>query len=545
MAIFGAGKHGQFRAWEVRFRPHVGDAARACHGWAGQWRRVRVVGVEWHDNDTQPTTSAGGRLDDDDERHHRCFRSYVDEHLDAPKGFSLSRDGASSSEPEFDADARAVSCVLALQGTKEHGVGTHLLSREATDTQKFRAGDKVELRERPEFEQDADLDGCAATTRVTPFVWMSRVGAAFADVEKDGPSALLKAADPDLKSPRLSLASGGSGTRGEPVVERMYLPGTLVVAKIDGRDVPCRVRQCVSDPDRGDLFDLRQDPGNDVYDGVPACGVTFECCVRAMRTVCDVPPPYTGDQLRREWADNDMLREFRSIDARCALGLILDEDCVVTALTADSPFAPPVTRKMNDTTDLSGIQGVGGAPPKPLCGGSRWRLACIDRPQSISIKSRAHLMSLLAEIRGTPCVTSHQPQSGRRTPDVQTSSVAAPSSLFAEQFVSLTFVRVAPRALHSDEVASAVRIFECGAVMQCLSPRAQRPAPCVITASNSDSTVTVRFDATGDERKLRRSNVFIEGDWAPHADYQVFQRSFVLERSEVSNMRGGARATRR
>ena len=548
MTVFGGGKHGQFKAWEVRFRPHVGDAARACHKWAGQWRRVRVVGVEWHLGDTRSTTmtSAGGILDDDDAhsggggdvggvsgggggitggvsgdgslRRH-CFRSYVVEHLDAPKGFSLSENDESTSEPEFEADAVAVSRVLALQGAREHGVGTHLLPREATDASKFRAGDAVELRERPELpvEQEADLEGSAATP-VVPFVWMSRVGGAFADVEKDGPSALLKAADPSLK-PACSSSTSSN------VVERMHLPGTLVVAKIEGRDVPCRVRQCVSDPDGGVLFDLRQDPGNDVYDGVPACDLSLECCVRA---ACDVPPLYSDVDKRREWADDDQLREFRSIDARRALGLILDEDCVVTALTADSPFAP-VTRKTNDATD--------GAPQKRLCGGSRWRLVCIDRPKLISIESRAHLMSVLAEIRGTPCVTSHQPQSGRRASDEQ--SLSFPSSLFAQQFVSLTFMRVAPRALHSDEVASAVRTFEPGAVMQCLSPRAQRPAPCVVTASSDDSSVTVRFDATGDERKLSRSNVFIKGDWAPYADFQISQRSLVLERSEVASTRAG------
>ena len=101
-----------------------------------------------------------------------------------------------------------------------------------------------ELRESADEDDiNADLDGCGReggygdedngehAMPVRDFVWMTRLSAAFADVTKDGPAALLTA------------APAPSGDKDDVTVwplKRMS-PGALVVAKIDGREKTCRV----------------------------------------------------------------------------------------------------------------------------------------------------------------------------------------------------------------------------------------------------------------------------------------------------------------
>lgn len=317
-AVFGGGKHGQFKAWEIRQRPHEGVAARACTKFAAEWRRVRVL----PDEDDDQALGGGAR---------RCFRSYAVEHLDTPVLFSHATRAAASSEPEKDSHTKHIARILALRGAREQGVGTHLLPQEATDARTFRAGDAVELRERSIHDESADLDGCGgdggygdddrssdaggttSTMPVLPFVWMSRVPGAFANVAKHGPSALLKAADPDLKS----LPAGNDATL---PVQRMQLSGTLVVAKIDGREVVCRVRRYHSEGvSGGGRFDLRQDVGNDIWNSVPACNVSCYC----VRTQDD--ESLFSNDMSEKLVMQDRLRTFAEIDARRALGLILDE----------------------------------------------------------------------------------------------------------------------------------------------------------------------------------------------------------------------------
>ena len=143
--------------------------------------------------------------------------------------------------------------------------------------------------------------------------------------------------------------------------------------------------------------------------------------------------------------------------------------------------------------------------PAPLSGGSRWRL---HRVGDRDIESRAHLMSVLAEIRRTP--RSEQ-----------------------KYITTLAFLRIVPRALHFDEFISAVRTVRPGAVMRCLSPRALRPAPCtIVTTSENENKVSVRFDATGHTRELDRAHVLIEGDWAPHVDWQVAETTLAFDGSQ-------------
>ena len=97
----------------------------------------------------------------------------------------------------------------------------------------------------------------------------------------------------------------------------------------------------------------------------------------------------------------------------------------------------------------------------------------------------------------------------------------------------LVFEHIVPRALHYDEFKTAVRTAEPGTVIQCRSPRAQRPAPCtIIKTEEGRNDVTVRFVATGTERKLDRQFVHLEGDWAPYADRQVLSNSLTLDQSQ-------------
>ena len=171
-----------------------------------------------------------------------------------------------------------------------------------------------ELRESADEDDiNADLDGCGReggygdedngehAMPVRDFVWMTRLSAAFADVTKDGPAALLTA------------APAPSGDKDDVTVwplKRMS-PGALVVAKIDGREKTCRVLKYHPEgvATGGGKFDLRDIGSNSVYVGaaaILACDVSIYCVREA-----------TTDQSER--------LEFREIDATRALGLILDE----------------------------------------------------------------------------------------------------------------------------------------------------------------------------------------------------------------------------
>ena len=137
MAVFDAGKRGFFPAYCVRFRPHEGAAARARTEWAKEWRRVRVVRTEWHLPGAARGSDCGGT-------GRRCFRSYVVEHLDAPRDLE-------NCAPERDGDAEAIASIVALQGSRERGVHPSHLPKDMTHStlpSTFRAGDAVEVNQR-------------------------------------------------------------------------------------------------------------------------------------------------------------------------------------------------------------------------------------------------------------------------------------------------------------------------------------------------------------------------------------------------------------
>lgn len=181
------------------------------------------------------------------------------------------------------------------------------------------------------------------------------------------------------------------------------------------------------------------------------------------------------------------------------------------ALTASSPFAPA---KCNDFKEGD---EEGNSDARSLCGGSSWRLARIGRTD---IDSRAHLISMLTAIRSTP---------------------ASCTSDKFQQFIELIFVRVVPRAILDEEFESAVRTFKPDDVLYCLSPRAQRPVPCVITRAPTGPSqkVIVRYNATGEQREVDRSNVLIEGEWGPYGDYQIFNQSLLVDAAQRVNLAPG------
>ena len=225
-----------------------------------------------------------------------------------------------------------------------------------------------QLRESATDDIDADLDGCggegghgdedggAHAIPVREFVWMTRLSAAFADVTKHGSAAFLKAAP---------APEGDAAAR---PLERLQ-PGAFAVATLEGRETYLRVLKYYPEgvATGGGKFDMRGLNTSKVYVGenaLAACDVSF-FCVRDATTAG-----------RSELS----LREFPAVDASRALGLIVNEvghepahlserdrpcrvpcpplpdswlapplpvileDCVVTALTADSPFAPPTSR---------------------------------------------------------------------------------------------------------------------------------------------------------------------------------------------------------
>ena len=127
---------------------------------------------------------------------------------------------------------------------------------------------------------------------------MSRVTATFADVAKEGPAALLKAAP---------APEGDAVAR---PLERL-LPGALVEATVENSAKYCTVLKYhpADEATSSGTFELKEWNGTSAYVGekaIPACDVSFLC-------------------VRDASVDPSKLREFKEIDASRALGLMMDE----------------------------------------------------------------------------------------------------------------------------------------------------------------------------------------------------------------------------
>ena len=392
-----AGEH--FRAHEARFRVHEGDTVRLHTPFAQEWRRAHVVSVARAPRTRARAASmSGGGV----EMAFAApgFSSYKVKYDDAPGG---------SDPPQWEKldDLREV---VRLAGECDDGVGAHLLPDEYSDATLFQPGDRVEFRERGNsatwLDMESSLVDAADSTEGTVVggVWMSPL--AVNGDEKEGRAPLRLA------------------------------PGTAVRATIGARDnVVCRVQAANAE---GCSYALAETVTT-VHADVPAAAVTA-FAVRVNddadddRSACTYARAIEPSALAEAAAPTTAETLELTCELSLALGLVVDLDCVILRVLADSQFRAVVV----DNPDAP------SPPPPPprasmagteaaLVGGSRWRIASIDDKP---VDSRAALMHALA-FRQRAALASVAPSA---------------SAMSAPAVCKLGLARVRARLLHYDEV---------------------------------------------------------------------------------------------
>ena len=389
-----SGEH--FRAHEARFRVHEGDTVRVHTPFAQEWRHARVVSVARAPRTRARAASmSGGGV----EMAFAApdFSSYKVEYDDAPGG---------SDPPQWEklGDLREV---VRFAGECEDGVGAHLLPDDYSDATFFQPGDRVEFRERGNSATWLDMESSlvvdaagSAEGTVVGGVWMSPL--AIDGDEKEGRAPLRLA------------------------------PGTAVRATIGARDnVVCRVQAANAE---GCSYALAETVTT-VHADVPAAAVTA-FAVRVNddadddRSACTYARAIEPSALAEAAAPTTAETLELTCELSLALGLVVDLDCVILRVLADSQFRavvvdvpppPPPPR-----ASMAGTEAA-------LVGGSRWRIASIDDEP---VDSRAALMHALA-CRQRAALASVAPS---------VSAMSAPA------VCKLGLARVRARLLHYDEV---------------------------------------------------------------------------------------------